>query len=286
MNPVLLAQLQAAQANLEPQYHALHATVSALKRAVALASDETLDAIAMHKHLAKLEEAAARLDDDPTLSAAVAAFAQQTQHGLDALAFEFARDLKEVFERRGQMVQGRPPTLVVDSLALHIDMGARKAQWFYGKEALTSPIALSLNAIVKAYDQQNKAIVQRSIDVPAFMDELYKAWQDSLAKRQRPPAGKRINIVEVYSQLTLNRQTPRFWNSPARSNFKDYERAHFVRDLVLAQAAPTVEVEGQTQHLRLGVATKSQADNPARSIWLPQSALDGEYYSDLTFAAE
>jgi hypothetical protein len=128
--------------------------------------------------------------------------------------------------------------------------------------------------------------MQRSIDVPAFMNELYKAWQDSLAKRQRPPAGKRINVVEVYSQMTLNRQTPRFWNSQAHSNFKDYERAHFVRDLVLAQAAPTVEADGKTQHLRLGVATKSQADNPARSIWLPQSALDGEYYSDLTFAAE
>lgn len=285
MNRELLAHLQAAQSTLEPHYQALHAAVAALKRAAVLASDETLDAIAMHKHLAKLEEAAARLDDS-TLAAAVAAFAQQTQHGLDALAFEFARDLKHVFEQRGQAVEGRPPTLVVDSLALHIDMGARKAQWFYGKEALTSPIALSLNAIVKAYDQQNKAVVQRSIDVPAFMAELYKAWQELLAKRQKAPAGKRINIVEVYSQVTLNRQSARFWNSPARSNFKDYERAHFVRDLVLAKAAPAVEADGKTHHLRLGVATKSQADNPARSIWLPQSALDGEYYSDLTFAVE
>ena len=285
MNPALLAHLKAAQSILDPQYQALHAAVAALKRAVVLASDETLDAIAMHKHLAKLEEAAARLGD-PTLHAAVSAFAQQTQHGLDSLAFEFARDLRHVFEQRGQAVEGRPPTLVVDSLALHIDMGARRAQWFYGKEALTSPIPLSLNAIVKAYDQQTKAIVQRSIDVAAFMVELHKAWQDSLAKRQRPPAGKRINIVEVYSQMTLNRQTPRFWNSPARSNFKDYERAHFVRDLVLAQAAPTVEADGEMLHLRLGVATKSQADSPMRSIWLPQSALDGEFYSDLTFAAE
>ena len=285
MNPALLAHLQTAQSTLDPQYQSLHAAIAALKRAVALASDETLDAIAMHKHLARLEEAAARLDD-PALSAAVAAFAQQTQHGLDALAFEFARDLKHVFEQRGQTVEGRPPTLVVDSLALHIDMGARKAQWFYGKEALTSPIALSLNAIVKAYDQQTRALMQRSVDVPAFVAELYKAWQDQLAKRQKAPAGKRINIVEVYSQVTLNRQSARFWNSPARSNFKDYERAHFVRDLVLAQAAPTVEAEGKTQHLRLGVATKSQADSPMRSIWLPQSALDGEYYSDLTFATE
>ena len=263
----------------------LHTATSVLKRAIALASDETLDAIAMHKLLARLEEAAAPLDD-PSVRTAVAAFAAQTQHGLDALAFEFAHDLKEVFEHRGQTVQGRPPTLVVNSLTLQIDMAARKAQWLYGKEALTKPIPLSLNAIVKAYDQQNKSIVQRSIDVPAFVAELYQAWQELLAKRQKPPAGKRINLVETYSQVTLNRQSSRFWNSPARSNFKDYERAHFVRDLVLAHAAPTVTVNGATQHLRLGVATKSQADSPARSIWLPQTALDGEYYSDLTFQEE
>jgi hypothetical protein len=55
---------------------------------------------------------------------------------------------------------------------------------------------------------------------------------------------------------------------------------------VLAQTAPTVEADGEMLHLRLGVATKSQADSPMRSIWLPQSALDGEYYSDLTFALE
>jgi hypothetical protein len=285
MNSALLSQLQAAQSSLEPQYHALHSAVAALKRAAALASEETLDAIAMHKHLAKLQEAAAALND-PTLDNAAAAFAAQAQHGLDSLAFEFARDLKHVFERRGQAVQGRPPTLVVDSLALQIDMAARKAQWFYGKEALTKPLPLSLDALVKAYDQQRKSVIQRDSDVPAFVAELYRAWQDQLAKRQKAPAGKRINIVEVYSQVTLNRQSARFWNSPARSTFKDYERAHFVRDLVLAQAAPTVDADGKIQHLRLGVATKSQADNPMRSIWLPQSALDGEYYSDLTFAAE
>lgn len=285
MNNELPNSLQDSQAALLPDYQSLHAAMAALKRAIALASDETLDAIAMHKHLAKLEQAAAALDD-PGLNAALEAFARQTQHGLDALAFEFARDLKEVFERRGQTVQGRPPTLVVDSLALHIDMGARKAQWFYGKEALTKPLPLSLDALVKAYDQQQKAVIQRTIDTPAFVAEIYRAWQDQLTKRQKAPAGKRINIVEIYSQVTLNRQSARFWNSPARSTFKDYERAHFVRDLVLAQAAPTVEAEGKIQYLRLGVATKSQADNLMRSIWLPQSALDGEYYSDLTFATE
>ena len=285
MNSELLDKLQAAQQAIDPQYKTLHTATGMLKRAVKLAGEERLDAIAMHKLLAKLEEAAAPLDSQP-VSDAVAAFAAQTQHGLDALAFEFARDLKEAFEQRGQHIDGRPPTLVVDSLVLHIDMGARKARWFYGREPLTNPIPLSINTILRAYDQQTKAVVQRTIDPAAFMAELHKAWLDALAKRQKAPSGKRINIVEIYSQVTLNRQAARFWNSPSRSTFKDYQRAHFVRDLVLIQAAPTVTVDGTTHHLRLGVATKSLADNPARSIWLPQAGLDGEYYSDMTFVEE
>ena len=91
-----------------------------------------------------------------------------------------------------------------------------------------------------------------------------------------------INLIEVYSKLVLNRQTTRFWNAPSRSTFKDYERALFVRDLVLAQNAPALE----NTSLRLGVATKSQAESASRSLWLPSSALDGEYYADITFLEE
>ena len=285
MNQELLASLQSAHDALDPQFKTLRAATGVLNRAIRLASQDQLDAIAMQKVLVKLEEAAASLDNRE-LNAAAAAFAAQTQHGLDALAFEFARDLKMAFEQRGQTVEGRPPTLVVDSLTLQIDTVARKAQWYYGKEALTKPIVLSINAIQKAYDRQQKSIVERQIDVPAFVAELHQAWQDQIDKRQRRPTGGRINLVEVYSQLTLNRQSARFWNSPSRSTFRDYDRPHFVRDLVLAQEAPTVTVDGKTLFLRLGVATKSQAGNPMRSIWLPQTALDGEYYSDLAFLEE
>ena len=93
MNSELLDKLQAAQQAIDPQYKMLHTATGMLKRAVKLAGEERLDAIAMHKLLAKLEEAAAPLDSQP-VNDAVAAFVAQTQHGLDALAFEFARDLK------------------------------------------------------------------------------------------------------------------------------------------------------------------------------------------------
>ncbi len=105
------------------------------------------------------------------------AFAIETQSALDALAYAFARDLKASFERRGQAVDGRPPTLIVGELVLNIDIAGRKAQWLYGKEALTRPIALSINTILQPYDAQRKAIVERKLDAPTFLAELYKAWQ-------------------------------------------------------------------------------------------------------------
>ena len=282
MQAEILAQLTTAQKTLDPQVKTLRAAAGALQQAVKLASEEHPDALAMHKLLAKLQQAAT-LVDDASLRNATAAFAEATQTALDALAFHFARDLKDTFAQRGETVTGRPPTLVVEPLTLQIDIANRKAQWFYGKEALTRPVALSISTIVQAYDRQRKAIVERTLDAPAFVAELYQAWTELLAKRSQRPAGGRVNLVEVYSQMVLNRQSARFWNAPSRSTFKDYERALFVRDLTLAQSASAVEVNGHSHRLRLSVATKNQADSASRSIWLPQDALDGDYYANLTF---
>lgn len=289
MNKELVEQIKRAQQELDPQFKALRDASGALRQAATLASQEQMDALAMQKTLTKLQQAAKTVEQ-ATLQAAVAAFSAETQAALDTLAFEFARDLKTTFEQRGQSVEGRPPTLVVGDLVLQIDIGARKAQWFYGKEALTRAIPLSISALLQAYEAQRKAIVQRTLEIPTFLGELHKAWQDLIEERdqqksQRRATSNRTNLVETYSKLVLNRQSPRFWNAPARSTFKDYERPLFVRDLVVAQADPTVTINGQAYRLRLGVATKSQADSTSRSIWLPNGPLDGEYYADVAFEA-
>lgn len=286
MSQALLEQLQSAQQVLDPQFKALRNATGALSQAIKLAAQEQTDALAMQKALGKLRQAGEALTE-PALQAAIDAFATETQTALDALAYAFAHDLKATFERRGQTVEGRPPTLVVGELVLNIDIAGRKAQWLYGKEPLTRPLALSINALVQAYDAQRKLIVERKSDSAAFLAELQKAWQDLLDERAQQPnrrsTSNRVNVVEVYSKLVMNRQSARFWNAPSRSTFKDYERPLFVRDLVLAQAAPTVQVEDKTYRLRLGVATKSQADSASRSIWLPNGPLDGEYYADVLF---
>ncbi|MCB0047218.1 MAG: hypothetical protein KDD92_17465 [Caldilineaceae bacterium] len=289
MNEELRQQIQAAQTDMEPRFKALRSATSALKGAQRLADQEKADALPMQKALVKLEQALTLMEEEslPTVSlqAAVDAFAVETNRALDGLAFDFARDLKESFEERGETVTGRPPTLVVDPLVLQIDIGARKAQWFYGKEALTKPLALSLNAILKAYDQQRKQIVERKTDTDAFLQELYQAWSDLHAEKSR----RRINVVEAYSKLVMNRQSGRFWNAPSRSTFKDYDRQFFVRDMVLTRDADPVltvtDEKGNEQRLRLRLtgATKSQAESASRSLWLPTTPLDGEYYADVVF---
>jgi hypothetical protein len=282
MNQEVVTQLQSAQQLLEPQFKSLREASSALKRALKLASEERPDALPMYKALVKLEQAAQRLDNGQ-LRTATEAFRAETHKALEALSFEFAKDLKESFAAQGITVGGRPPTLIIEELVLNIDIAARKAQWFYGKEALTRPLSLSLSAIIKAFEQQKREVQGRATDPQAFLAELYQTWAGELASRSRQPRGGRLNLVETYSKMTLNRQSARFWNAPSRSTFKDYPRPHFVRDLALAQASPTVTVEGQRYRLLLGVATKSQAEQASRSVWVPSGPLEGAYYSDLTF---
>lgn len=282
MNQELVNQLHSAQQLIEPQHKALREASSALKRALKLADEERPDALPMQRALIKLEQAAQRLANGQ-LRTATEAFRAETERALQALSFEFAKDLKESFEAQGVAVGGRPPALIVEELVLKIDIAARKAQWFYGQEALTKPLPLSLSAILKTFEQQKREVLERATDPQAFLAELYQTWVGELTSRSRQPRGGRLNLVETYSKMTLNRQSARFWNAPSRSTFKDYPRPHFVRDLVLAQASPTAIVEGKRYRLLLGVATKSQAEQASRSIWVPSGPLEGAYYSDLTF---
>ena len=284
MDRDLVESVREAQRTLEPQFKELRQAVAALKTAARLAENEKPDALPMNKALQKLEQAATKLPDD-ALQAATAAFRSETERALNALAFDFAKDLREVFAVRGVEVDGRPPALLVGDLVLRIDVAARKAQWFYGQEPLTGRLPLSATAIVDAYERQRKLIAQGESDPAEFLRELFATWDGELKSRSRRPAGNRLNLVDTYAKMTLARQSARFWNAPSRQTFRDYPRQRFVRDLVRAQAAPAFTVDGRRHRLRLGVATKSQADSSSRSVWLPSAGggLDGAYYSDVTF---
>ncbi len=275
-----LVQLETVQKELDPKFKALRATMSALKTAVRLSKDEKPDALPMQKALLKLETAVADMQTETemntaNLETAVSKFAAVTNTALNDLAFDFAKDLRDEFSKQGVTMDGRPPVLNVGMLTFKMDIAARKGQWLYGREALTSPIPLSRYRIFQTYKKEVKRIVNRKLDAD-FLSDLRKAWQTRIDERKQRPSGGRINLIEVYSQFTLDMQKANFWNQPSRRTFKDYPREFFVRDLALIQeqgAAP----------FRLGVATKSMAEKANRSMWVPKTAVDGDYYSDITF---
>jgi len=151
-----------------------------LKTAARLAENEKPDALPMNKVLPRLEEAATRLPDG-TLEAAAAAFRRATERALDALAFDFAKDLRDTFAARGVEVDGRPPALLVGDLVLRIDIAARKAQWFYGQEPLTGRPPLS----VAAYDTLFVELAARSGCPLATFDAAVLRAFPEIARRPR-----------------------------------------------------------------------------------------------------
>ena len=278
MNHILIEQLKSGQSDILPRFKALQAMTGALKQGLRLATQEKLDALPMQKALAKFEAALQAVEEQGLVTDELRTihktFADVTQQALESLAFEFARDLRELFETQGETVSGRPPTIVVGELVLRLDVNARKGQWFYGKEPLAKPLALSFSAIPKAYDQQKRQIVERETDAGKFLQELYSTWNELIEQRSRYPTGGRINIVEVHGKLVINRQSARFWNQPSRRTFQDYERVFFVRDLVLARedgSARKCERTGSTPAFgccdeKSGRASEPQLMDPERPV--------------------
>ncbi len=282
MQNELLTQLQVTYQELQPQLKALRNATNTIQRAIKLMNREKPEALAMQHTLGKLKQASQQVGG-PRLDTVTRTFEEATIMAMKNLELEFASDLKDTFKLQGETVKGRPPILSVGLLLLHIDRTSHKARWFYGKDPLTRPLPLSQHAILKAYHTQRQAITNRKINHASFLLELYQAWQQLIEQRVRRPAGGRINVIEVYSKVVMNRQPRRFWYGPSRQRFTEYFRAHFVRDIVLTIVLPTLTVAGNTYRLRLGIATKSQASQPSRAIWLPEPPFGGQYYSDLTF---
>ena len=275
-----LTHLETAQTELEPQFAALRATMGALKPAIRLSKDEKADALPMQKALLKLETAVVDMQnetiiDTANLETAVSALATVTNAALNDLAFDFAKDLRDEFTKQGVTMDGRPPTLTVGMLTFKMDIASRKGQWLYGQETLTSPLPLSRYRIFQTYKQQVKRIAERELS-DDFLPKLQVAWQKVMDARKTRPRGGRVNLIEVYSQLTMDMQKVNFWNQPSRRTFQDYPREFFARDLALVR-------EQGNAPFRLGVATKSLAEKASRSIWVPKTAVDGDYYSDITF---
>ncbi len=140
---------------------------------------------------------------------------------------------------------------------------------------------LSVEAVVRAYQRDAKAVLGRNEDGDRWIAQFYSAWEN--ARRRRGSTEKRVNIVDCYLELLLLRQPKTFRSAPGKSSLVDYSRAQFAYDFFEFTNQQRRAYNGL--HVAAHNAMKSQADNPERSFWIVDGNAphQGRYIGDVEF---
>ncbi len=256
----------------------LTAQAAALKDAVAALRAETVDVVKLGRAQAAL--AGSKLAD-PELAALLPRLADELEAGQRALGDTFGLALRHALAERGLELGGRPPRFELGPFELAADFVGRSATLSYGKNLVARRVPLSVEAVLKTYDRETKAIMGRNEDGARWMGDLYAAWE--AARRRKGGAEPRVGIVECYLELVLLRQPKAFRSTPSKGAFVDYSRAQFAYDFYTFTTRTPVQHQGMRAFGL--VATKSQTDNPERSLWIVEgeSPHDGRYIADVKF---
>lgn len=251
---------------------------TALKDALAALRAESVDVIRLGHAVAALQ--ASKLPD-AAVAALLPQLADELEQGQRALGDTFGLSLRHAFAARGIELGGRPPRFELGPFELVADFVSRAATLSYGKILVAKRVALSVEAVLKAHEREARAILGRDEDGARWIEQLHSAWER--VRQRRGGAEARANIVECYYELVLLRQPKAFRIAPSKQLFADYSRAQFAHDFYA--------FTGRRPQLHQGlrafglVATKSQADNPERSIWIVEgdSPHAGRYIADVKF---
>ena len=269
--------------DLRREIKTLAALIAALKDSATSLRAEPVDVVRLDKALAVIQES----KEQPVLDAV-----PELQNELDlaqrALGDEFGQKLRSALAAQGIAIGGRPPKFEIGRFELDINFARRFGVLRYGKDMVAPHIPVTVDATVKAYQAAVKAVQGRKEDGAAWLAQLYEAYQIARRKRNVPAASDtgRINIVDVYVEMVLLRQGRAFGSEPSKRTFTDYSRSQFLYDFY--EFTDRQRLAHQGQIVKVHAATKSQTDNPAKSMWIVEgdSPYDGHYYGDIEFVKE
>jgi hypothetical protein len=252
---------------------------SALKDALAGLRGESIDVIKLGRAYTALSGIRS---PDPALAALLPQIDYELQQAQRALSDSFGLALRHALEALGISMFGRPPRFEVGRFEIAANFVSRSASISYGKDLVTRRVPLSVEAVVKAYQRDAKAVLGRNEDGDRWIGQFYSAWEN--ARRRRGTSEKRANIVDCYFELLLLRQPKAFRSTPGKSSLVDYSRAQFAYDFF--------EFTNQQRRAHTGLyvaahgATKSQTDNPERSFWIVEGETPhaGRYIGDVEFS--
>ncbi|MCZ2074090.1 MAG: hypothetical protein LC130_03710 [Bryobacterales bacterium] len=265
-------------ADLRRESKLLATIIGALRDTMATLTSDVTDVVRLDRAVQVLKSA--RLPDE-RLTAMLPALGEALDTAQEQLSFEFGASLRDRLAALGLNLGGRPPQFQVGRFEITVSFLSRTAALHYGKIAVATGVKLSLDTLIKVYQEAARNIEGRDEDGQRWIDQLYTAWQ--IARRKSEKGAARVSIVDCYYELVLLRQSRSFNSSPSKRSFTDYTRAQFVHDLDQF----TQRFSHQGQRVALHTATKTQAENANRSLWVITGAgpHDGQYVADLEFVA-
>jgi hypothetical protein len=247
--------------DLRREVKALTKLVAALRDALAAMRGEIVDVVKLGHSYDALQVAKIH---DPALVALLPELEQELQRGQITLGETFGVALRHALAEQGLELGGRPPRFEIGPFEVDANFVNRTATLSYGKNLISKRTPLSIEAILKAYQRETKAIMGRNEDGSRWIEQLYTAWET--VRRKRGMSEPRANIVECYIEMVLLRQPRIFRSAPSKHSFTDYSRAQFAYDFFQFTNEQPAEYKGLRA---FGLsATKSQTDSAERSIWI------------------
>jgi hypothetical protein len=263
---------------LRRELKSLGALTTALKDTLAALRAESVDVVKLGHAYAALR---ASKTQDPSLTALLPQLEEELEQAQYALGDTFGLALRHALAEQGIALGGRPPRFEIGRFELAADFVSRSASLSYGKNLVLRRVPLSVEAAIRAYQRELRAIEGRGEDGARWIEQLHTAWET--VRRRRASSEPRANIVECYYELVMLRQPKGFRSAPSKHVFVDYSRAQFAYDFFEFTARRPALHKG----LRAFglVATKSQVDNVERSIWIVEGdePHDGRFIADVKF---
>ncbi|HMA36155.1 MAG TPA: hypothetical protein VKY74_16995 [Chloroflexia bacterium] len=265
--------------DLRRDLKSLAALSGALRDAAAALRTEPVDVVRLEKARTVLQASRQPeiLDRLPELGAEL----DLAQRGLGD---EFGGRLRTALAEQGITIGGRAPKFEIGRFELEANFAKRALVLRYGKDVVVPHIPITVEAAMRAYQGAAKAIAGRNLDGAAWIAQFHDAYQ--VARHKRGTTHSRVNIVECYLELVILRQSRAFFSAPSKHTFVDYTRAQFIYDFYEFTNRRRQAVGGQV--VRVHVATKSQAEKPALSMWIVEgdTPYDGRYFADVEFAKD
>jgi hypothetical protein len=264
--------------DLRREIKTLTRLTGALKDATAALRGEIVDVV-------KLGHAYAALQSAKIQDSALAVLLPEIDRELDlaqqALGTTFGEALRHALAQQGIEIFGRPPRFEVGRFEIVANFVSRGAAISYGKDLVTKRVPLSVEAVIKAYQRDARAVAGRNEDGDRWIAQFYSAWEN--ARRRRGTTEKRINIVDCFFEMVLLRQPKAFRSAPGKSSFVDYGRAQFAYDFFEFTNQQRRSYNGM--YVAAHSATKSQTENPDKSFWIVEGETPhaGRYIADIEF---